>query len=284
MKQTKQLITVQETPISVTDDDFISLTDLAKRNSEEPDDVVKNWMRLKNTLLLLGAWEQRFNPDFKPVEFDGFKEEAGTNAFTLSPKRWIERTGAIGIRTKSGRYGGGTYAHKDLAFAFCHWLSPEFQLYVSWEFQRLKQLESQDWSLRREFAKLNYPLHTAAVQEVIEQQRSFRPISKSVEKQVYASEADALNVALFGITAEQWRNANPDSRGNIRDHASIIELHVLANMESYNAILLRNGHSQWQRINELTRTAAEQMKIFEETNIAAIRRLRTSAGEGDKLI
>lgn len=275
-----QIITVQDTQIHITDDDFINLRDIAGHSNREPDDVIKNWMRAKNTIILLGAWEAKFNPNFNSVEFDGIKSEAGTNAFTLSPKRWIEQTNAIGIRAKGGRYSTGTFAHKDIAFAFCYWLSPDFQLYVSWEFQRLKQLESSDWQLRRELAKLNYPLQTEAVRTMIEEKRQIGALRTS-EAPIYAAEADVLNMAVFGMTAEQWRTMRPDARGNLRDHASIIELHVLANMESYNAILIRNGWNQWQRINELTRTAAEQMRIFEETNIAAIQRLRRQAEPSD---
>ncbi|MFN0037719.1 MAG: KilA-N domain-containing protein [Saprospiraceae bacterium] len=274
----KRTIQVKGTTISVDDRDYISLSDICE-GFEAGTALIQSWMRTRTTVEFLGVWERLFNPDFNSIEFDRIKNESGSNTFILSVKKWDDFTGAIGITSRAGRYGAGVFAHSDIAAHFCAWLSPEFHLLLIREFQRLKTIESGEWQLHRELAKINYPLHTAAVKGLIEQKRAFRPLPKSAESQIYASEADVLNMALFGCTAEQWRAVNPDSRGNIRDHASIIELHVLANMESYNAILLRNGLPQWQRINELTRTAVEQMKIFEETNIAAIRRLKNAASK-----
>ncbi len=272
----KRSISVKGTSISIDDRDFISLTDICG-GFEAGTDLIQRWIRTRSTVEFLGIWEKLFNSDgFNSVEFEGIKNEAGTNTFALSPKRWAELTGAVGIASKTGRYGSGVFAHSDIAAHFCSWLSPEFYLLLIREFQRLKSLESDDWQLRRELSKLNYPLHTEAVRGMIERKKALKPLPKQAEGPIYASEADVLNIAVFGMTAEDWRLANPGARGNIRDGASAIELHVLANMESYNAILIRNGLGQWQRINELTRTAAEQMKIFEEANIAAIRRLRAA--------
>lgn len=274
----KRTIQVKGTTISIDDRDYISLSDICE-GFEAGTELIANWIRTRNSVEFLGVWERLFNPDFNSVEFEGIKNAAGSNTFHLSVKKWVEMTNAIGINSRTGRYGSGVFAHNDIAAHFCSWLSPEFQLLLIREFQRLKTLESGEWQLRRELAKINYPLHTEAVKGLIDQKRTFQVLPKNAEGQIYASEADVLNIAVFGMTAEQWRTANPQARGNIRDNASIIELHVLANMESYNAILLRNGLNQWQRINELTRTAADQMKLFEETNIAAIRRLRAAAAE-----
>ncbi len=269
----KRNLTVKGITVGVDDRDYISLSDVCT-GFELGTGLILNWIRNRSTLDFLGVWERLFNPDFNSIEFDGIKMEAGTNTFALSPKKWIETTGAIGITSKTGRYGAGVFAHDDIAAHFCSWLSPEFHLLLIREFQRLKSIESKDWQLRRELSKINYPLHTEAVKNFIDEKRAVKHLPKLAEAPIYAGEADVLNMAVFGTTAEQWRAAHPEKRGNIRDHASIIELHVLANMESYNAILLRNGWNQWQRINELTRTAAEQMKIFEQTNISAIQRLR----------
>src|SRR5690606_28520627 len=220
------------------DEDFISLTDIARhKDSQHTDDLVKNWMRNRNTIELLGFWETIYNPNFKPVEFDGFRKQAGLNSFVMTPKRWIESTGAIGIVSKSGRYGG-TLAHKDIALEFAAWISIEFKLYVIKEFQRLKDEENDrlklDWNLQRTLAKVNYHIHTDAIKENL--------IPKEITRQqaglVYATEADLLNVALFGITAKEWREANPDQKGNMRDDATIEQLVVLSNMESVNALLI----------------------------------------------
>jgi hypothetical protein len=271
----KRSLQVQGTTVNVDDRDYISLSDICK-GFEAGTSLIQNWMRARSTIEFLGVWERLFNPDFNSIEFDRIKNEAGSNTFALSPKKWIEHTKSVGISSKAGRYGAGVFAHNDIAAHFCSWLSPEFHLLLIREFQRLKSIESGEWQLRRELTKINYPLHTQAVKDLIDRRKTVQMIAPQEEGKIYASEADVLNIAVFGITAEQWRTINPDARGNMRDNASIIELHVLANMESYNSILLRNGLNQWQRINELTRTAADQMKLFEETNIAAIQRLKKS--------
>jgi hypothetical protein len=233
-------ITVKGTEITVFHEDnadFISLTDIAKhKSSEYTDDIIKNWMRNRNTIELLGFWETLYNPDFKPVEFDGFRKQAGLNSFTLTPKKWIETTNAKGMISKSGRYGG-TFAHKDIAFEFAAWVSIEFKLYVIKEFQRLKEDENDrlklEWNLQRTLAKVNYRIHTDAIKENLIP----KELSKEKINFVYANEADLLNVALFGITAKEWRDANPTSDGNIRDEATIEQLVVLSNLESINAVL-----------------------------------------------
>jgi hypothetical protein len=240
--------------------DYISLTDIAKyKDSENTDDIVKNWLRNRNTIELLGFWEQLHNPDFKPVEFDGFKKQAGLNSFTMTPKKWIESTNAIGIISKSGRYGG-TFAHKDIAFEFASWISIEFKLYIIKEFQRLKEDENDrlklTWNLQRTLAKVNYRIHTDAIKE------NLIPPTLSREKMnfMYADEADMLNMALFGMTAKQWRDANPNAEGNIRDEASIEQLVVLSNMESINAVLIHQGLKQNERLEQLNKIAITQMK------------------------
>ncbi len=242
--------------------DFISLTDIAKYKSDEPNDVIKNWMRSKDTIEFLGLWELLNNPNFKPVEFDGFKKEAGYNAFTMSPKKWIENTNAIGLISRAGR-NGGTFAHKDIAFEFASWISAEFKLYIIKDYERLKQDEtnrlSLAWNVKREISKLNYKIHTEAVKTYLIP----KELSKYHQSITYASEADVLNVALFGMTAKEWREQNPDLKGNLRDYASIPQLLVLANMESYNAILIKQGISQRERLLLLNKMAIEQLKIIE---------------------
>lgn len=250
------------TVVQVNNADYICITDIARiKNSLEPKDVVKNWLRSKNTLLFLGLWEKLNNPEFKGVEFDSFMMEAGTNAFTMSPSRWIEQTNAIGIISKSGSKGG-TFAHKDIAFEFSSWVSTEFKLYLLKEFQRLKEQEQLQlgWSAKRELAKINYRIHTDAIQqnlipiELTQQQISI----------VYANEADVLNVALFGLTAKQWRDSNPNSKGNIRDYATINELICLSNMENLNAVFINEGQSQKERLLKLNRIAIQQMKVLQD--------------------
>jgi len=239
--------------------DYISLTDLAKyKDTEHTDDIIKNWMRNRNTLELLGFWETLYNPDFKPVEFDGFRKQAGLNSFVMTPKKWIESTNAIGIISKSGRYGG-TFAHKDIAFEFASWISIEFKLYVIKEFQRLKDDENDrlklNWSFQRTLAKVNYHIHTDAIKmnlipsELTKKQISF----------VYADEADILNMALFGKTALQWHGENPNAQGNIRDFATIEQLVVLSNLESINAMLIHQGFAQTERLSKLNQMAISQM-------------------------
>jgi hypothetical protein len=246
--------------IKVNGSDYISITDIAKqKNPVEPKDVVKNWMRLKNTLEYLGLWETLNNPIFKGVEFDPLLKEAGSNAFTMSPSRWVEQTGAIGLITKNGN-GGGTYAQRDIAFKFAAWVSVEFELYLVKEFQRLKADENDrlklDWNLQRTLAKVNYHIHTDAIKENLIP----KELSKTQTSFVYANEADLLNVALFGITAKQWRDENPKAEGNVRDMASLEQLVVLSNLESINAVLIHQGLVQSDRLMQLNKIAISQMK------------------------
>ena len=252
--------------------DYVSLTDIARyKNKEEPKDVVKNWLRVKNTIEFLGLWESINNPNFKGVEFDSFKNEAGSNSFTLSPQRWVESTNAIGIVSKSGKCGG-TYAHKDIAFKFAAWISAEFELYIIKDYQRLKSDEnsrlSLHWNLNREISKINYKIHTDAIKEYL-----LKDLTPEQLMYKYASEADLLNVALFNKTAKQWRDANPKSKGNIRDEASINELLVLSNMESYNAVLISKGLQQADRMVELRNLARTQILSLEKLNNVGIKSL-----------
>ncbi|WP_026969371.1 KilA-N domain-containing protein [Algoriphagus terrigena] len=254
-------------------DDYISLTDIARyKDATNTDDIIKNWLRNRNTIELLGFWEQMYNPDFKPVEFDGFRKQAGLNSFVLTPKRWIETTNAIGMVSKSGRYGG-TYAHKDIAFEFASWVSIEFKLYIIKEFQRLKESESDrlklGWNFQRTLAKVNYHIHTDAIKEKLIPDA----ISKQQASFIYASEADVLNMALFGKTAKQWRNENPDLNGNIRDYAAIEQLVVLSNMESTNALLLHQGMEQSERLIQLNEMAITQMRSL-LSHTTAIKKLK----------
>ena len=257
-------IVVDNTSITVLrfkESDFISLTDIAKRKSDEPSAVIGNWIRNRNTIEYLGIWETLYNPDFKLLEFEGFRKEAGLNAFTLSPLKWVITTNAAGICVKSGRYGG-TYAHKDIAFKFASWISVEFELYLYKEFQRLKEEEQKQlgWSAKRELAKLNYRIHTDAIkQNLIPPELDRRKASI-----VYANEADVLNVAMFGMTAQEWREANPDKKGNIRDYANINELICLSNLESLNAVFINDGIPQGERLLKLNRVAISQMKVLTE--------------------
>jgi KilA domain-containing protein len=254
-------ITVKGTEIAIlsqNNDDYISLTDMVKPFGD--DTIMYNWLRNRNTIEFLGIWEQIYNTNFKPIEFDRFKSLAGLNSFTLSPKKWIDATNAIGIISKSGRYGGGTFAHKDIAFEFGSWLSPEFKLYLIKEFQRLKEDENDrlklDWNLQRTLSKINYRIHTDAVKEKLIPQA----ITKAQSAIVYASEADMLNMALFGITAKHWRETNPDTDGNIRDYAELEQLVVLTNLESINSVLVRQELSQHERLVKLNEIAITQMK------------------------
>lgn len=244
--------------------DYICITDIARqKNPDEPKDVVKNWMRVKNTLEYLGLWESLNNPDFKGIEFDPIMREAGSNSFTMSPSRWIELTGAIGIISKLGREGG-TYAQRDIAFKFASWVSVEFELYLVKEFQRLKEEEQKQlgWSAKRELSKLNYRIHTDAIKHNLIPSE----ITKSQASVIYANEADVLNVAMFGMTAKQWRDANPDLKGNIRDYASINELICLSNMENLNAVFIEQGIPQSERLMKLNQIAIHQMSIFESSD------------------
>ena len=252
--------------------DYISLTDIARyKNLHEPKDVVKNWLRVRDTIEFLGLWETIHNPNFKGVEFDSFRKEAGTNAFTLSPQRWIENTNAIGIISKSGR-GGGTFAHPDIAMEFASWISAEFKLYLIQDYKRLKSDEnsklSLDWNLNREISKINYKIHTDAIKEYL-----LKDLTNEQLSYKYASEADMLNVALFNKRAKQWYEENPDLKGNMRDYASLNELLVLANMESYNAILIGKGMEQKERMVELRKLARKQLTSLEKLNNSGIKKL-----------
>ena len=252
--------------------DYISLTDIARyKNVHEPKDVVKNWLRVRDTIEFLGLWETIHNPSFKGVEFDSFRKEAGINAFTLSPQRWIENTNAIGIVSKSGR-GGGTFAHPDIAMEFASWISAEFKLYLIQDYKRLKSDEnsklSLGWNLNREISKLNYKIHTDAIKEYL-----LKDLTNEQLSYKYASEADMLNVALFNKRAKQWREENPDLKGNMRDYASLNELLVLANMESYNAILIGKGMDQKERMIELRKLARTQLLSIEKLNNTGIKSL-----------
>ena len=252
--------------------DYISLTDIARyKNVHEPKDVVKNWLRVRDTIEFLGLWETIHNPNFKGVEFDSFRKEAGTNAFTLSPQRWIKNTNAIGIVSKSGR-AGGTFAHPDIAMEFASWISAEFKLYLIQDYKRLKSDEnsklSLGWNLNREISKINYKIHTDAIKEYL-----LKDLTNEQLSYKYASEADMLNVALFNKRAKQWREENPDLKGNIRDYASLNELLVLANMESYNAILIGKGIEQKERMIELRKLARTQLISLEKLGDSGIKKL-----------
>ena len=249
------------TILKINEDDYISLTDIAKYKSKEPTDVIANWMRNRNTIEYLGIWETLYNDGFKPLEFEGFKKQAGLNAFTLSAQKWIEATNAKGMISKSGRYGG-TFAHKDIAFKFAAWISIEFELYFIKEFQRLKEEEQKQlgWSAKRELSKINYHIHTDAIKQNLLPAK----ITQQQILYVYANEADVLNVALFGIIAKQWRDANPDLKGNIRDYATINELICLSNMENLNAVFINENMMQSERVVKLNQIAIHQMKVLQE--------------------
>lgn len=240
--------------------DYISLTDMARyRDAERTNYIIQNWMRTRSAIEFCGLWEQLNNPDFKSIEFDAFKNDSGSNSFALTPQKWIETTNAIGIISKSGRYGG-TFAHRDIAFEFATWISAEFKFYFIKEFQRLKEDENDrlklEWNLQRTLAKVNYQIHTDAIKEILMP----KELSKAQTSIVYASEADLLNVALFGITAKQWRDANPNVEGNIRDMATIEQLVVISNLESINAVLIHQGLQQTELLIQLNKIAITQMK------------------------
>lgn len=257
-------ITVLDQAIHINKDDYFSLTDIARyKNQEEPRFVIQNWMRRIDTIQYLGLWEQLNNQKFNRVEFDTFRSEAGHNYFTMTPKKWIEGVNATGIISKAGKYNSGTYAHKDIALQFASWISPEINLYIIKEFQRLKAEEQKqlDWSVKRELAKINYRIHTGAIKDNIIIPHE---ISKEQAAFVYANEADVLNVALFGMTAKEWRDKNPDKKGNIRDYAEVAQLICLSNLENLNAYLIERGVSQSERLVELNRSAIRQMKILAE--------------------
>lgn len=274
-KTTKSTIEVQGSSVTVlshNQQDSICLTDIAKfKNPDHPDDVIRNWLRSRSTVEFLGLWERLNNPSFNPVEFDGIRMQTGLNSFVLTPKQWIEKTGAIGITSSAGRYGG-TFAHKDIAFEFASWVSVEFKLYLIKEFQHLKDEENDrlnlGWNLQRTLSKINYRIHTDAIRETL-----IPPaITKSQVSLVYANEADLLNVALFGQTAKQWRDAHPDAEGNIRDHAPLEQLVVLTNLESLNAVLIRQGLPQPERLHKLNEIAISQMRtLLADNNVKRLK-------------
>lgn len=256
-------IEVQKIEVTITQlegEDYICITDMAKAKTDagRAADVIKNWIRTRTTLEFLGTWEKIYNPNFKVVEFDHFKSQAGLPSFVLSPTLWVEKTNAIGIFSKAGRYGG-TYAHKDIAFEFGSAISAEFKLFLIKEFQRLKEEENNrqklDWNLQRTLAKVNYTIHTDAIKERLIPEK----LSAKQTSLVYASEADLLNMALFGLTASEWRSQNPNHKGNMRDEATLEQLVVLSNLESVNAILIRQGLNQAERLRQLNQIAITQM-------------------------
>ena len=245
--------------IQINEQDFISLTDIAKAKTDDSSAAIANWMRNRNTIEFLGIWETLYNPEFKPLEFEGFRKEAGLNAFTMSPQKWISKTNAMGFIVKPGKHGG-TYAHKDIAFKFASWISVEFELYIIKEFQRLKIEEQKliGWSVKRELAKINYQIHTDSVKRNLIPKK-LTPAEASV---IYASEADVLNMALFGLTAKQWRESNPELKGNIRDYATINQLICLVNIEKLNALLIDEKVNQKDRLLKLNQVAIQQMSIL----------------------
>lgn len=286
VKNIKSVIHAKDTDIAVISaigqDDYISLTDIARYRSDEPKDVIKNWLRSKATIEFLGLWEELNNPNFKGVEFDSFRNEAGANAFTLSPQKWIDATNAIGIISRSGRYGG-TYAHKDIAFEFASWVSPEFKLYIIKDYQRLKSDEAHrlalDWNVKRLLSKANYKLHTEAIKQ------NLIPPEITADKQgfIYANEADVLNVALFGMTAAQWCKDTPELSGNMRDHATIEQLLVLANLENANAMYIEEGKSRGERAILLNKLAISQLRTLADTaSIAHLTSLQDNKELTDK--
>lgn len=260
--------------VSNNDNDYLSLTDIARYKSEnETKDIIKNWLRNRNTLEFLGVWEQINNPDFNGVEFDSIKNNSGLNSFTMSPKKWIESTNSIGIINKLGRYGG-TYAHPDIAFEFASWISPEFKLYIIQDYQRLKEEESYkqslEWKTNRFISKLNYSIHTDAIQQYL--------ITPRLEKKqigfTYANEADLLNMALYGMTAKEWSNKFPNKKGNIRDHSTIEQLMTLNNLQSHNAQMIKDGLPQDERLKKLNQIALEQQEILLKNNPKALQELK----------
>lgn len=273
-KMLKAQISAKGMQISVLSDggydDYISLTDIARYKSEDPAATIQNWMRSRDVIEFLGLWETLHNPKFKPLEFEGFKAKAGSNAFTLSPKRWVDATEAIGMYSKAGR-NGGTFAHRDIAFEFASWISAEFKLYIITDYQRLKADEnsrlSLNWNMNREISKINYRIHTDAIKEHL----IVPELPKQYQTFVYATEADVLNVSMFGQTAKQWREAHPKLDGNIRDQATLQQLIVLSNMESLNAEMIKKGIERDKRLQELNRIAKEQMGLL--LNSAAVQRL-----------
>jgi hypothetical protein len=263
MSKKNKKIEVKGTQITITSkdkEDFICLTDIARFKDEKRTDyIIQNWLRNRHTIEYLGIWEKLYNPNFNPIEFDGFRNKAGLNSFVLTSKQWIEKTNAIGLIAKAGRYGG-TYAHKDIAFEFASWISVEFKIYLIKEFQRLKENETKtlDWDIKRSLTKLNYRIHTDAIKQ------NLIPISLSKQQIaiVYATEADVLNMALYGKTAKQWRTENKDKKGNIRDYSNVTQLVCLANLENLNALFIKENLPQTERLTKLNQIAIEQMKLL----------------------
>ena len=247
--------------VKIDGEDFVCLTDMAKLKSDDPQQTISNWMRNRMTIEYLGLWEELYNPGFKPLEFEGFRKEVGLNSFTMSPTKWIEGVNAVGMAVQSGRYGG-TYARNDIAFKFAAWLSVEFELYLVKEFQRLKAKEQEliGWSAKRELAKINYRIHTDAIQQKLIPAE----VSRAQMNIIYASEADVLNVALFGMTHQEWQREHPDLKGNQRDYATINQLICISNMENINAVMINDGVPQPQRLKKLNEIAIQQMRILEE--------------------
>ena len=256
-------------------DDFISLTDIAKlKDSDNPRYIIQNWLRNRNTIEFLGVWESLYNPSFNRVEFDAFRSQAGLNSFVMTPQKWVESTRAIGIISKAGR-SGGTYAHKEIAFEFASWISVEFKLYLVKEFERLKteEMKQLGWDIKRNLAKINYRIHTDAIKEnLIPPELSAKQVSM-----VYASEADVLNMALFGMTAKQWRDSHPELKGNIRDYANVSQLVCLSNLENLNAVFISEGMSQAERLAKLNAIAISQMEILTQDH--RIEALEAHSGE-----
>ena len=250
---------------TINEEDFICITDIvkAKGGDARAADIIKNWIRNRSTIEFLGTWETLYNPNFKVVEFDHFRKEAGLPTFTMSVSNWIEKTGAIGIISKAGRYGG-TYAHKDIAFEFASWVSPQFKLYLIQEFDRLKAEEQKQigWTAKRELSKINYRIHTDAIKQHLIPEK----VTASQASVIYAEEADVLNVAMFGMTAKQWHERHPDLKGNIRDYTSINELICLSNMENLNAVFIDQGIPQSERLMKLNKIAIQQMSVLENDN------------------
>ena len=256
------------------DEDYICITDIARyKNPDRTDDLIRNWLRNRNTIEFLGVWEHLNNPDFKAVEFDGFRKQSGLNSFTLTPKQWIEKTNAMGLISKAGRYGG-TYAHKDIAFEFASWISVEFKLYLIKEFQRLKDEEHKQlgWDIRRNLTKINYRIHTDAIKKNLIPPK----LTLSQTNLIYASEADILNMALFGITAKEWRDSHPGEKGNIRDYANVSQLVCLSNLENLNALFIQEKTLPAERLRKLNQIAIQQMRLL--TDDTRIKRLEA----GDK--
>lgn len=259
-------------------DDYISLTDIAKvKDSDNPRYIIQNWMRNRNTIEFLGVWESLYNPNFNRVEFDAFRSQAGLNSFVMTPQKWIDATAAIGIVSKAGRYGG-TYAHKEIAFEFASWISVEFKLYLVKEFERLKAEEMRrfGWDIKRNLAKINYRIHTDAIKEnLIPPELSAKQISL-----VYASEADVLNMALFGMTAKEWRDSHPELKGNIRDYANVSQLVCLANLENLNAVFIGEGMPQAERLARLNAIAISQMQVLTQDHRIEMLEGQADAGHG----